>query len=151
MATSTATLRFDQFDLGFDQTIYLQDPYSELNMSGNAFRVSGRDIDLDGTPSEEERRLAVGTPGDPSFLIQGIAAHQRDNFVGRGRIPSMNTSPDLDIDALMTKLGASADRTLEPDSSLSGAISPNPRDHPRTRRRHDFGSQQGQRHPAGGR
>jgi hypothetical protein len=86
-----------------DATIYLRDPASVLDISGNSFMVTGHDTNLDGTPGPERPVLGVTmvAPGTAHQTLSGLSLTQQLNITGAGGTPSSrNTRTVFDLEAL---------------------------------------------------
>ncbi len=92
--------------------VYLHDPLANTTFNGNAFRVNGNDVNLDGTPGPNSPLWGIAINGDPSQVISQLGNQQMDNVLGAGGFPSVGTytPPDPDfiqgiIDALSPQAG----------------------------------------------
>jgi hypothetical protein len=118
----TAMANRVEFDWPINQAVYVDDPLSNLNLNGNAFLVSGHDIDPDGTPGPETALPAFGVPGDPADLIAQVAANQEDNLVGAGTDPSIMQVDPTDLPSLLAIASSVAGTTYSGSTTLSNGV-----------------------------
>ena len=122
-AVTELVLQRNDVDLAFEQAVYVDNPFSELDLNGNAFLVSGADTELDGTAGSEGDRPALGTPGDPSMLIAQVSGQQADNIQGTGGSPSIMQVSEEDLVALADHFASMATvRWNDAQASFSGSL-----------------------------
>jgi len=86
---------------------YIADPYAELNFSGNAFTIQGRNHDVHGTPVAG-MSPAIGVPHSDSVIAGKIGKNAADNITGAGGTPSVMTVDGLDVQQLIDEGARSA-------------------------------------------
>ena len=107
----------------FAQAIYIDNPMAGFEVRGDSFRLAGSDRNLDGTFSELEDQAAIGVPGDPSYVAGQISSQQWDNVTGAGPNPSVQETPELDLDEYFEVLTPKAAvRWSEEEASFSGDL-----------------------------
>lgn len=92
---------------------YVEDPNADLRFSGNAFLISGRDVDLNAVITGENVP-GIGVPGDPAALRTQLRSQQDDNVVGLGGDMSVHQVEEIDFDQLIEDAVRSANVRLQP-------------------------------------
>lgn len=69
--------------------VYLNDPFATTTFSGNAFRVDGNDVNLNGTPGPAPPLYGMAINGDPQQVVAQLSGQQQDNVLGIGGYPSV--------------------------------------------------------------
>jgi hypothetical protein len=96
---------------------YFGDPAAKLGFNGNAFMISGFDVDL------EDNKTGVVRPGivvngSPSGILSQITSQESDNVIGLGGTPSVAAATEeLDLAALVEQGAQVADFTLDAGST----------------------------------
>lgn len=91
--------------------VYLNDPLADTSFSGNAFRIDGNDVNLDGTAGTGTSLYGIAINGDPSQITSQLDSQQEGNVLGTGASPSVGVETPNDplfIDSLIDVLGPSA-------------------------------------------
>ncbi len=91
---------------------YIADPLADLRFSGNAFLISGNDVDVNGGATGA-LVPGIGVPGDPTALINQVGGNQDDNVVGLGGDLSVYKVDPIDFDQLVEDAVRSANVRLE--------------------------------------
>jgi hypothetical protein len=91
---------------------YIEDPDADLRFSGNAFLISGQDVDLNGAKTGA-LVPGIGVPGDPTALKNQVGKNQDDNVVGLGGDLSVYNVDEIDFDQLIEDAVRSANVHLE--------------------------------------
>ncbi len=91
---------------------YIEDPTADLKFSGNAFLISGQDVDGNGAKTGQ-LVPGIGVPGDPTALINQVGNNQDDNVVGLGGDLSVYQVNEIDFDQLIEDAVRSANVHLE--------------------------------------
>lgn len=99
---------------------YIADPYADINFSGNAFLISGIDVDTDLTKTGS-LVPGIGVPGSPTTIRDQLKKQQDDNVVGTGGEPSVQTVDQIDFTQLIEDAVRSANVVLQPDSTQKPA------------------------------
>jgi hypothetical protein len=92
---------------------YVEDPNADLRFAGNAFLVSGEDIDLNAAKTGETVP-GIGVPGDPTALRSQVKGQQDDNVVGLGGDLSVYQVDEIDFNQLIEDAVRSANLRLQP-------------------------------------
>jgi len=103
---------------GLAAATYIADPGADLDLAGNAFLISGRDVGLDG---KETGMLVpgIGVAGDPGGIKSQIRSQQDDNVIGEGGNLSVYSVTEIDFNQLIEDAVRSANVRLDGDG---GAI-----------------------------
>ena len=115
-------LRRTRLDLAFDAATYVDDPFTDVHFSGNSFLVSGYDMGLDGIVDRRSPHPAIGTPGDPAWLVSQFPRSQRNNVVGAGGNPSVHEVETIDFVELLETYGPVGSMRFEDGESFHGEI-----------------------------
>lgn len=91
---------------------YIADPDADLRFAGNAFLISGKDVNLEGAPTGE-LVPGIGVPGDTSGLKSQIGKTQDDNVNGLGGDLSVYTVDRIDFNQLVEDAVRSANVRLQ--------------------------------------
>lgn len=100
--------------------VHIGDPLADLTFNGNAFLISGFDVDLGGAQTGFVGP-GIGVVGSPTFLMDQIKKQAESNVIGTGGSPSVQEVPDLDLQALVEEGARSANIVLE---GGGGTVSP---------------------------
>jgi len=95
---------------------YIADPTADLNLAGNAFLISGQDVDLNGAKTGDTV-WGIGVAGDPGAILNQLGKQQDDNIVGTGGQRSVSSVDTIDFNQLVDDAVRSANVRLE-----SGAV-----------------------------
>ncbi|HEX5135952.1 MAG TPA: hypothetical protein VFY93_03190 [Planctomycetota bacterium] len=91
---------------------YIADPTADLNLAGNAFLISGQDVDLKGAKTGE-LVPGIGVAGDAGAILSQLRKQQDDNVVGTGGERSVYTVDTIDFNQLIEDAVRSANVRLE--------------------------------------
>lgn len=94
---------------------YIADPTADMNLAGNAFLISGQDIDLNGAKTGA-LVPGIGVAGDAGGILNQIKNQQDDNIVGLGGQRSVYTVDTIDFNQLIEDAVRSANVKLESGS-----------------------------------
>jgi len=100
-----------KLDIAVNSAFYCDDPLATFTVNGNAFKISGEDTNIDGTPGPNPDVAGIGTTGDPALIEMQLSAEQQDNIVGMGLPPSIATVATEDIMEYAKALGSLATLT----------------------------------------
>ncbi|MCK6459020.1 MAG: hypothetical protein L6Q95_03910 [Planctomycetes bacterium] len=90
---------------------YIADPDADLNLAGNAFLISGQDVDLKGVKTGE-LVPGIGVAGDASGILGQLGGKQDDNVVGTGGDRSVYSVDTIDFNQLIEDAVRSANVRL---------------------------------------
>jgi hypothetical protein len=90
---------------------YIADPNADLRFAGNAFRISGNDVGVNGATTGLQVP-GIGVPGDTSGLISQIGNQQDDNVIGLGGDLSVYEVAPIDFNQLIEDAVRSANVRL---------------------------------------
>lgn len=99
---------------GVGAAAYVDNPGAFLDLDGNAFLISGHDVNMDGVETGE-LVPGIGVNGDPTTLRNEIKNQQETRVIGAGPDPSVMEVPKLDLQELIEEGARSANVVLEPD------------------------------------
>ncbi len=91
---------------------YIADPAADLNLAGNAFLISGQDVDLAGAKTGE-LVPGIGVAGDISGILGQLGSQQDDNVLGTGGERSVYSVETIDFNQLINDAVRSANIRLE--------------------------------------
>jgi hypothetical protein len=112
-----------KLDLAVNSAFYCDDPLATFTFNGTAFRLSGKDINLDGTKGPMPDVPGIGTPGDPALIAKQLTAKQKSDVTGQGLPPSIGTVTTEDIADYSKALGSLATQTWsDADAKQSNAV-----------------------------
>jgi hypothetical protein len=100
-----------KLDLAVNSAFYCDDPLATFTFNGTAFKLSGKDTNLDGSKGPNPDVPGIGTPGDPSLIAKQLTAKQQADVVGSGGPPSIQTVSTEDIMDYSKALGSLATQT----------------------------------------
>jgi hypothetical protein len=92
--------------------VYLNDENANTSFSGNAFRIDGNDVNLDGTAGSGSPIYGIAINGDPNQVLAQLNSQQEDNVTGIGGYPSVGQETPNDpffIQGFVSTLEPSAD------------------------------------------
>lgn len=95
---------------------YVDDPGALLDLDGNAFLISGHDVNTKGVETGE-LVPGIGVNGDPTALRSQIRRKQETRVIGAGADPSVMEVPRLDLQELIEEGARSANVVLESDKT----------------------------------
>ena len=101
-----------------ESAAYLDDPTSDFNLSGNAFTISGIDVDLGNNPTGT-LVAGVGVNGPTNLILAQISNQQEDNITGAGGEPSVQSVAEIDLTDLVHEGARSANVILEGPGNYS--------------------------------
>jgi hypothetical protein len=90
---------------------YIADPTADLNLAGNAFLISGQDVDLKGTKTGD-LVPGIGVAGDAGAILSQLGKQQDDNVVGVGGERSVYSVDTIDFNQLIEDAVRSANVQL---------------------------------------
>jgi len=96
---------------------YLADPMADMKLNGNAFLISGFDVDQGGNATGDAVP-GIGVAGDPEHVKDQIKKQLEDNVVGQGDMPSVYEVPALDLRELIEAGARAANVTLTSGSTV---------------------------------
>jgi len=100
-----------KLDLAVNSAFYCDDPLATFTFNGTAFKLSGKDTNLDGSKGPNPDVPGIGTPGDPALISKQLTAKQQADVVGMGLPPSIKTVSTEDIMDYSKSLGSLATQT----------------------------------------
>jgi hypothetical protein len=119
MATVEAYVRVAPWYIPGVGAAYVQSG-TVLDLNGNAFTISGTDVNPDGSPGTSTPVYGLVTDtGDPpgtnsSYLLDQVPLVQYDNIIGTGGSPSIGETSLMDLDGLINALKLSPKTTVDP-------------------------------------
>lgn len=96
---------------------YFASPNAGATFNGNAFRISGFDIDLKGNPTGLVAP-GIGVNGDPSYIQNQIKVQQEGNVIGSGGTPSVVQVSSIDMQELIEEGARSHNVALASGSAV---------------------------------
>ena len=113
----------NEVDFLIEQSVYLDDPASNIDISGASFVISGRDHTVDGVEiAGAQERPGIGVAGDPAAALGSIAHNQVANIVGAGGTPSVVEVTPVDLEQTIRQLVPVASTRWLDDASFSGSL-----------------------------
>jgi hypothetical protein len=94
---------------------YIADPDADLRLDGNAFLISGIDVDISGYKTGA-LVPGIGVAGDPNDIKSQIGKNQDDNIVGLGGDMSIYQVAQIDFNQLIEDAVRSANVRLQEGS-----------------------------------
>jgi len=119
MATVEAYVRIAPFPVPGAGAAYLQ-AGTVLDLNGNAFTISGADVNPDGTAGTGSAVYGIATStGDPAgtnstYLLDQVPAARLDQITGIGGSGSIGETSLIDFDGLFNALKSSPKTTVDP-------------------------------------
>jgi hypothetical protein len=121
--TAGSVVKKTKLDIAVNSAFYCDDPLATFTFNGTAFKLSGKDTNLNGSKGPMPDVPGIGTPGDPSLIAKQLTAKQKSDVVGLGLPPSIGTVTTEDIADYAKALGSLATQTWsDADAKQSNAV-----------------------------
>ena len=99
----------------FDASVQINVEAPVLDLSGNAFTISGSEHLLDGTvDGTRAAKYGVSSPAAVSVLLSQVPSGRINRVTGLGADPSLGTSPAIDLNRLVEQATAAASVLIAP-------------------------------------
>jgi len=92
--------------------VYVHDPMAGVTLNGNAFRISGQDVDMAGRRTGSTVP-GIGVNGSPTSIITELQSQHSQNVTGSGGTPSVAQVAPLDLAPLIAQGARTANVVLE--------------------------------------
>ncbi|MGH7163756.1 MAG: hypothetical protein ACREID_09750 [Planctomycetota bacterium] len=109
--TVRVTLLARYTDPNINSATYFADPFANLRFNGNAFLLSGYDVDINRVRTGL-RVPGVGVNGDPNFIRSNVPGNRENRIEGLGGNPSVYQVDELDLRELIDAGARAANVTL---------------------------------------
>jgi hypothetical protein len=99
----------------FDASVQINVEAPVIDLNGNAFTISGEEHTIAGAvDSSRPAKFGITSPAATSALTSQITSAQADNVTGAGGLPSVGTSPPMDLAHIMQQASLAATVALAP-------------------------------------
>ncbi|MSP15087.1 MAG: hypothetical protein EXR73_00500 [Myxococcales bacterium] len=121
-STVEAIAWFERITIPAAQAFYCHDPEADWDFIGTAFRISGHDLNPDGSAGGAASLPGIGTPGSTASITKQLASNQKGRVNGQGKFPSVRKVSGIDVDTLITDFSPFAAVTYDGPFDVLGNV-----------------------------